>query len=605
MRNQALNDALNQARNQADHKRLLPQDVPTLQAMLVERDLMIEKLKLQIARMKRVRFGASSEQHDQHILQLELIVEELESTVSTITGAVPGDAETVLTGNAGVESVSVLDGQSDAAPTNSNQPTALRSRALPAHLPREIVRYEPAGKYAQSDASRISYTSAPCGCKHCGGEADQLTHLGDDESELLEYVPGRFKVIVQVRPKYVCGGCRSISQADAPVRPLARSYAGAGLLAHVLTSKYADHLPLYRQSEIYAREGVDLSRSTLADWVGGCSTLLSPLVNALEDYVKSADKLHADDTPVPVLQPGRGTTKTGRLWTYVRDDRNAPHVPHVQNENHQQASNPQSSDPQAHAQPVPAVWFAYSPDRKGSHPQQHLQSFRGILQADGYAGFERLYQARDAEGQARVIEAACWAHARRKFFDLHALKADSSPIAKQVLDRIGALYAVEQSIRGKPPDARVRIRQLHSLPLLIDLKRFFEATLSQVSRKSDLAGAIGYALTRWTALTRYVDDGRIEIDNNAAERALRGVALGRKNFLFAGSDAGGERAAAIYSLIGTAKLNGLDPEAYLRYVLTHIAEHPINKVAELLPWRVADKLVTPSNSMRSDIPLAA
>lgn len=580
----------NQALNQADHKRLLPQDVPTLQAMLVERDLMIEKLKLQIARMKRVRFGASSEQHDQHILQLELIVEELESTVSTLTCTVPDSLDATLAD--GAVAGSVRDDASGAVPTPITPATPMRTRALPAHLPREHMRYEPTGKEAQSDALGRSHTPASCGCKHCGGEADQLTHLGDDESELLEYVPGRFKVIVQVRPKYVCGGCRSISQADAPVRPLARSYAGAGLLAHVLTSKYADHLPLYRQSEIYAREGIDLSRSTLADWVGGCRTLLAPLVNALEAYVKSADKLHADDTPVPVLQPGRGTTKMGRLWTYVRDDRAAP-------------CETNENDQQANARPMPAVWFAYSPDRKGCHPQQHLSGFRGILQADGYAGFERLYQARDQSGQALVTVAACWAHARRKLFDLHALKADSAPIAKQVLDRIGALYAVEQLIRGKPPDERACIRRLHSLPILIDLKRFFEATLSQVSRKSDLAGALSYALTRWTALTRFVDDGRIEIDNNAAERALRCVALGRKNFLFAGSDAGGERAAAIYSLTGTAKLHGLDPEAYLRYVLTHIAEHPINKVAELLPWRVADKLVTPSNSMRSDIPLAA
>ena len=367
----------------------------------------------------------------------------------------------------------------------------------------------------------------------------------------------------------------------------------------MLTSKYADHLPLYRQSEIYAREGVELSRSTLADWVGGASTLLNPLVKALQRHVIAADKLHADDTPVPVLQPGRGSTKLGRLWTYVRDDR--------------ASGGGETGNDSA------AVWFAYSPDRKGAHPQQHLQSFTGILQADGYAGFDRLYQARDGDGKALIVEAACWAHARRKFFDIHALKPSQiqgdtqgdtqgekqTSVAAEVLRRIGELYAVEQAIRGKPPDERSRIRQLNSRPKLDELKRFFETTLARVSRKSDLAGAIGYALTRWTALTRFVDDGRIEIDNNAAERALRCVALGRKNFLFAGSDAGGERAAAIYSLIGTAKLNGLDPEAYLRYVIGHIGNHPINKVDELLPWRIADKLVAPNTAEDSKIALAA
>jgi hypothetical protein len=370
-------------------------------------------------------------------------------------------------------------------------------------------------------------------------------------------------VLVQVRPKYLCGGCKTISQADAPLRPLARSYAGAGLLAHVLTSKYADHLPLYRQSEIYAREGVELSRSTLADWVGGASSLLNPLVNALADYVTSGGKLHADDTPVPVLQPGRGTTKTGRLWTYVRDDRVAPNAP------------------TGKAEPA-AVWFAYSPDRKGEHPATHLKDFKGILQADGYAGFDRLYAG------GAIQEAACWAHVRRKFFDLHTLQA--SPLALEALNRIGAFYKIESEIRGKPPDERRRIRQLRTQPLMHELKAWFEQTLACVSKKSELAVSIRYALTRWVALTRFIDDGRIEIDNNAAERALRCVALGRKNFLFAGSDAGGERAAAIYSLIGTAKLNGIDPQAYLRYVITHINEHRVNKVAELLPWNVAAKL---------------
>jgi transposase len=533
----------------------LPSDVESLHAMVLERDLLIEKLKLQIARMKRARFGASSEKLDTQIVQLELIVEDLESTLSA--HAADATAQTSPSDDAAADSaVSIAAGATPVAPA---------CRALPEHLPRERVVYAP---------KHLDRAGVSCGCKHCGADERHLTALGSDESEILEYVPGRFKVFVQVRPKYLCGGCKTISQAEAPNRPLARSYAGAGLLAHVLTSKYADHLPLYRQSEIYAREGVELSRSTLADWVGGASSLLRPLVNALAGYVRSGSKLHADDTPVPVLHPGRGTTKTGRLWTYVRDDRNAPNAATA-------PTDRQSFEPAA-------VWFAYSPDRRGEHPAHHLKDFNGILQADGYAGFERLYQRHNEHGGPEIVEAACWAHVRRKFFDVHALQA--SPVALEALNRIGALYQIESGIRGKPPDERLRIRHLHTQPLMHELKAWFEQTLSRVSKKSELAVSIRYALTRWVALNRFIDDGRVEIDNNAAERALRCVALGRKNFLFAGSDAGGERAAAIYSLIGTAKLSGLDPEAYLRYVITHISEHRITKVAELLPWNVAAKL---------------
>ena len=532
----------------------LPSDVESLHAMVLERDLLIEKLKLQIARMKRARFGASSEKLDTQILQLELIVEDLESTLSAHQTNVAAAA------SATAADATAQTNACDGVATTSSTP---ERRVLPEHLPRERVVYAPMGGSAH----------VACGCKHCGADEKHLTELGADESEILEYVPGRFKVLVQVRPKYLCGGCKTISQADAPLRPLPRSYAGAGLLAHVLTSKYADHLPLYRQSEIYAREGVELSRSTLADWVGGASHLLNPLVGALAGYVTSGGKLHADDTPVPVLQPGRGTTKTGRLWTYVRDDRNAPDAP--KDTDGADRNKPSLPEP-------PALWFAYSPDRKGEHPATHLKDFKGILQADGYAGFDRLYASGD------IQEAACWAHVRRKFFDLHTLQA--SPLALEALNRIGALYKIESEIRGKPPDERRRIRQLHTQPLMHELKAWFEQTLACVSKKSELAVSIRYALTRWVALTRFIDDGRIEIDNNAAERALRCVALGRKNFLFAGSDAGGERAAAIYSLIGTAKLNGIDPEAYLRYVIAHINEHRVNKVAELLPWNVAAKL---------------
>jgi transposase len=310
--------------------------------------------------------------------------------------------------------------------------------------------------------------------------------------------------------------------------------------------------------QIYAREGVELERSTMAEWVGRSFELVDPLIEALGRYVFSAQKLHADDTPVPVLDPGRGKTKTGRLWTYVRDDRAAA------------------------SEDAPAVIFRYSPDRKGEHPGKHLKAFSGILQADAYAGFGSLYEG------GQIVEAACWAHARRPFYEIHV--ATDSPIAAEALQRIGALYQIESDIRGKPAQERARLRQARAGPLLESLHAWLHERLSRVSKKSELAKPIGYVLSRWSALTRYCSDGRIEIDNNAAERALRAVALGRKNYLFCGSDAGGERAAAMYSLIGTAKLNDIDPEAYLRYVIERIAEHPINRIEELLPWNVAARL---------------
>ena len=316
----------------------------------------------------------------------------------------------------------------------------------------------------------------------------------------------------------------------------------------------ADHQPLYRQSDIYAREGVDLDRSTLAGWVGACSELLAPLVQAVRDHVLSATKLHADDTPVPVLAPGNGKTKTGRLWTYVRDDR-------------------PSGDTTA-----PAVWFAYSPDRKGERPREHLKLYQGALQADAYAGFHHLYKG------GAIYEVACWAHARRKFHEIHI--AHASPTTSQAIERIAALYAIEAEIRGSTPESRKNIRQARARPLLDSMRLWLEATLAKLSAKSDTAAAIRYALSRWRALTRYSDDGQLEIDNNAAERALRVVALGRKNFLFAGSDSGGERAAAMYSLLGSAKLNGLDPEIYLHYILERIADHPISRINDLLPWNL-------------------
>jgi transposase len=483
----------------------------TANATLIAQTLELEKLRFEIARLKRMKFGRSSEQLDAQIAQMQLTLEDLEASLA----AFPAEAIPV-----------------------AKEPRAKPARRpLPAQLPREDITHP-----------------APCTCPTCGGE---LRAVGKDIAEMLEWVPAHYKVLRHVRPKLSCAACDTIVQAPAPSRPIARGVAGPGLLAHVLVSKYVDHLPLYRQSQIFARDGIDLDRSTLADWVGGASQLLEPLVDALGRYVLGSSKLHGDDTPVPVLCPGRGTTKQGRLWTSVRDDRPAG-----------------SEEP-------PAVLFRYSPDRKGERPRVHLQSFTGTLQADGYAGFDRLYGD-------RIQEAACWAHVRRKFYDIHVALA--SPIAAEALERIGQLYAIETEIRGRPPDERAQIRRARAGPELEALQAWLHATLATLSRKSELAVAIRYALSRWAALTRYRDDGRLEIDNNAAERSIRPVALGRKNWLFAGSDDGGERAAAIYSLLGTAQLNGLNVEAYLRYVLERLPDHPVNRVSELLPWAIAAEL---------------
>jgi len=468
-------------------------------ATLTSRASEIERLVLLVEKLQRMLFGAKSEKVVRQIEQLQFQLEDLQVA-------------------------SAIEELQTAAPAERPAPAKPFRRPLPEHLPREIHTHIPGHE----------------ACPDCGG---RLRELG-----------ACFKVIRHVRPKLSCDACDRIVQAPAPSRPIDRGLAGPGLLAHVLVSKYADHQPLYRQSEIYAREGVDLDRSTLAGWVGATSELLAPLVEAVRGHVMSASKLHADDTPVPVLAPGNGKTKTGRLWTYVRDDR-------------------PSGDKTA-----PAVWFAYSPDRKGEHPKQHLKLYKGTLQADAYGGFHQLYE------DGTIVEAACWAHTRRKFHEIDI--AHASPTTTEAIERIAALYAIEAEIRGSTAEVRKTIRQARAKPLLANLHTWLEATLAKLSRKSDTAAAIRYALSRWPALTRYVDNGQLEIDNNAAERALRVVALGRKNFLFAGSNAGGERAAAIYSLLGSAKLNGIDPELYLHHVLERIADHPISKINEMLPWNV-------------------
>jgi len=497
-----------------------PLTIDALLRVIAERDaevallkLMVDKLKLQLARRAREQYGRSSEQLDE---QLTLISAEAPKACEA----------------------------SAAQPPRTKPRKRRDQRKLPEHLPRETQVHYPKGYEVDT----------PCGCSECGGK---LRQIGEDVAEQLEYVPGRFKVIRHVRPKLACVRCQGIFQAMAPSRPIARGLPGPALLAHVMVAKYCDHTPLYRQSRIYAREGVEIDRSTMVGWVDQGDELIDPLTAALGRYTLGGGKVHADDTPVPVLDPGRGRTKTGRLWVYVRDDRACG------------------------SEDAPAVWFQYSPDRCGEHPRKHLKRYRGILQADAYAGYDKLYDS------GRVVHAACMAHARRYYWDVYeAQKRAPGSVAEQALQRIAKLYEIETDIRGRPPDERRLQRRERATPLLKDLHAWLSEMLTRVSIKSDLAQAIGYTLTHWTALTRYCDDGRIEIDNNAAERALRGVSLGRKNYLFFGSDAGGERAAAIYSLVETAKLNGLDPEAYLREVFERIADHPINRIEELLPWNI-------------------
>src|SRR5438445_4285688 len=493
----------------------MAQDAVTAQAE-------IAKLRFQLARYRRAEFGRSSEKLAREADQLELAIEALEADQAERLAA----ASPVVA--AAIE-----------ATTEAQKPAR---RPLPEHLPREEVRH-----------------GAPNACSSCGGA---LRRIGEDVSETLDYVPGRFKVIRHVRTKLSCRACDTVVAAPAPDHAIARGRAGAGLLAHIVVSKYDDHLPLYRQAEIFARDGVSLETSTLSGWVGATAAALKPLIDALAADVLSGDTLHVDDTPVPVLAPGTGKTKTGRLWTYVRDER-----------------------PFAGSRP-PAALFFYSPDRKGEHPRAHLKDFRGVIHADGYAGFNELFVG------GRIVEAGCWAHVRRKFFDCPA--ATASPIAKEALNHIGQLYRIEQTINGSAPDHRRRERQQRSKPIAEALAVWADETVRKLSRKSELAAAFRYMRGRWPALVRCFDDGRLALDNNPAERALRGVAIGRKNWLFAGSDAGGRRAAAMYSLIESANLNARNPHVYIADLLTRIADHPAPHIADLLRWTWKPEETTPS-----------
>jgi transposase len=500
----------------------LPGDIAELQAILAVRDeeiaaskaeirvrdLLIEKLKHQLAGMRRHRFGPSSEALDQLALMLE--DEEIAASAQDDGNAIKVDQP--------------------AAPKDKP-----KRKPLPEHLPRNEEILSP------GDA-----------CGHCGGK---LKKLGDDVTEELEFVPGRFVVNRIVRPRMACSCCEKIVQAPLPSRPIERGRPGPGLLAHVLVSKYADHLPLYRQSQIFDREGIDLDRSTLADWVGQSTALLEPLADAIGRHVLRGQALFADDTPVKMLAPGSGKTKTARLWAYVRDER-----------------------PWVGDAPT-AAWYRFSPDRKGARPREHLANYTGWMHADGYAGFEELYRS------GRVREVACMAHIRRKFVDVH--KSQGSAIAEEAIKRIADLYGIENLARGQPPDERAKIRQEEAEPVFDDLEAWLQVQLTKLSGKTPLASAIRYALTRMKRLRPYLKNGFLELDNNTAERSMRPIALGRKNYLFMGSERGGKSAAIAYTLIETAKLSGVDPQAWLTNVLGRIADHKITKLDQLMPWSYA------------------
>ena len=477
-------------------------------------DGQIAHLKLTIAKMKRSEHGASSEKGARLIDQLEMQLGEL---VAAVSEGKTADA---------------IERPGPAAEDPAAKPAR---RPLDEKLPRERIVHTP-----------------PCKCAHCG--SDRLRKLGETVTETLELVPEQWKVLQHVREKFSCRACEKITETPAPSHPIARGRAGPQLLAEVMHNKYRAHLPLNRQSDLYAAQGVDLDVSTMADWVGACAATLDPLVKEIEKHVLGSERIHADDTTVPVLAKGKCTT--GRLWAYVRDD--APFG----------------------GQAAPAALFYYSPTRGGEHPEKHLANYSGLMQADAYSGYNGLYAKSRKPGE--IVEAACWAHGRRKFFELADLQ--KAPVAIEAVRRIDELFAIEREINGQPPDQRRAIRQQRSKPLANALETWLKAERKKLSSKAPVAKAIDYSLKRWPAFTRFLDDGRICMSNNAAERAVRGIAVGRKNWTFCGSDSGGRRAAAIYTLIETCKLNDVDPRAWLADVLARIADHPAKRVADLLPW---------------------
>jgi transposase len=495
-------------------------------------EAIIAALKLMIEKLRRELYGQRSERKARLLDQLELKLEELEANAS----------EDELAAEQAAAKASTVKAFTRRRPSR---------KPFPAHLPRERV---------------VVPAPEVCGC--CGSE--RLAKLGEDVTETLEVIPRRWKVIQTVREKFTCRDCEKISQAPAPFHVTPRGWAGANLLAMILFEKYGQHQPLNRQSERYAREGVELSLSTLADQVGACAAVLRPLHDLIAAHVLAAGRVHGDDTTVPVL--AKGKTKTARAWVYVRDD--APFA-----------------GPHSKGTGPPAALFYYSRDRSGAHPEKHLSGFGGILQADAYAGYNRLTKP-DRSPQP-VTEALCWAHARRKFFVLAdiASKVNKgkqgtiiSPLAFEAVNRIDALFDIEREINGMRAEQRLAVRAERSAPVLADLEAWMRAERQRLSRHAPVAKAMDYMLKRWPGFTRFLGDGRICLTNNAAERALRGIALGRKSWLFAGSDRGGDRAALIYTLIVTAKMNDVDPQAWLADVLARIAEHPARRLDELLPW---------------------
>src|SRR3984885_12627550 len=503
-----------------------------------EDSALIAQQKLEIAKLQRQIYGQRSERSSRLIDQLTLTFEELESSAT----------EDELAAEKAVARTTTVRGFRRTRPERNT---------FPDHLPRERVVIDP-----------------PTACECCGG--NRLRKLGEDVTRTLESVPRQWKVVETVREKFSCRDCEKISQAPAPFHAVARGWAGPSLLAMIMFEKFGQHQPLNRQAERYALEGVPIALSTMADAVGSVSTALQPLLNLVEAHVMAAERLHADDTTVPVM--AKGKTDTGRCWIYVRDDK-----------------------PFGGAGP-PAAVFYYSRDRSGEHPQAHLANYTGILQADAYDGYNKLYLADRRPGPIR--EAACWVHARRPFFAMADIEENArrnaagkkeiplSPIAIEVVRRIDALFAIERSINGKSPEERLAVRRAVSRPLVDALMTYMREGAAKLSRGHDLAKAIQYMLKRWPAFTLFLDDGRVCMSNNAAERGLRGVALGRKSWLFCGSDRGGRRAADMYSLIVTAKMNGVDPQAWLADVLSRIAAHPAHRLEELLPWNWRKTIVS-------------